>query len=115
MHELSIALSIIEGVSEEVQRLGGVQVTSVHLKLGSLSGVVKDSLLFSYQLACQGTPLEGSELVVEETPAIVHCPQCNADQVLTTVQHFRCPQCGAPTPEVLSGREVEVVAMEMIS
>jgi len=45
----------------------------------------------------------------------VHCPRCDADRVLTTVQHFRCPQCGAPTPEVLSGREVEVVGMEMIS
>ncbi|MGA8232537.1 MAG: hydrogenase maturation nickel metallochaperone HypA [Candidatus Acidiferrales bacterium] len=115
MHELSIALSIIEGVSEEVERLGGEQVTSVHLKLGSLSGVVKDALLFSYQLACAGTPLEGSELIVQETPAIVHCPQCNANHVLATIQHFRCPQCGAPTPEVLSGREVEVVGMEMIS
>ncbi len=115
MHELSIALSIIEGVSEEVERLGGEQVTSVHLKLGALSGVVKDALLFSYQLACEGTPLQGSELIVEEIPAVVHCPRCDADQVLATVQHFRCPRCGTPTPQVLSGKEVEVVGMEMIS
>jgi hydrogenase nickel incorporation protein HypA/HybF len=115
MHELSIALRIIEGVSEEVQRLGGEQVASVRLKLGSLSGVVKDALLFSYQLACEGTPLEGSELIVEESPAIVHCPQCNTDQILVSLQHLRCPRCGTPTPEVLSGREVEVVGMEMIS
>lgn len=66
MHELSIALSIIEGAEEEAQRQGGARVCAVHLKLGPLSGVVKEALLFSYELACEGTSLEGSRLVIEE-------------------------------------------------
>ena len=66
MHELSIALSMIELASEEVDRRGGGRVTALHLKLGSLSGVVKEALTFSYEIACQGTPLEGSQLVIEE-------------------------------------------------
>jgi hydrogenase nickel incorporation protein HypA/HybF len=40
MHELSIAMSIVELAEEEAERRG-VQVTAVHLKLGALSGVVK--------------------------------------------------------------------------
>ncbi len=63
MHELSIALSIIEGASQEASNRGGAEVHAVHLKLGALSGVVKDALLFSYGLACEGTLLEGSELM----------------------------------------------------
>lgn len=66
MHELSIALSMIDLASEEVDRRGGGRVTALHLKLGSLSGVVKEALTFSYEIACQGTPLEGSQLVIEE-------------------------------------------------
>lgn len=66
MHELSIALSMIELASEEVDRRGGGRVTALHLKLGSLSGVVKEALTFSYEIACQGTALEGSQLVIEE-------------------------------------------------
>lgn len=66
MHELSIALSMIELASEEVDRRGGGRVSALHLKLGSLSGVVKEALTFSYEIACQGTPLEGSQLVIEE-------------------------------------------------
>lgn len=66
MHELSIALSMIELASEEVDRRGGGRVTALHLKVGSLSGVVKEALTFSYEIACQGTPLEGSQLVIEE-------------------------------------------------
>jgi len=52
--------------SEEVDRRGGARVTVLHLKLGSLSGVVKEALTFSYEIACQGTALEGSQLVIEE-------------------------------------------------
>ena len=67
MHELSIALSMIDMASEEAARLGGGRVTALHLKLGHLSGVVKEALTFSYEIACQGTSLEGSQLVIEET------------------------------------------------
>jgi len=45
MHELSIAMGIVEAATEEAQKRG-VQVSAVHLRLGALSGVVKDALLF---------------------------------------------------------------------
>ncbi len=67
MHELSIALSMIEMASEEVVRHGGKRVTALHLKLGQISGVVKEALTFSWEIACQGTALEGSQLIIEET------------------------------------------------
>jgi hydrogenase nickel incorporation protein HypA/HybF len=67
MHELSVALSLIELAEEEGERLGG-RVCAVHIKLGALAGVVKDALLFSYEIACQDTTLAGSQLVIEDTP-----------------------------------------------
>ena len=66
MHELSIALSIIEGAEEELARHPGSRATAVHLRLGPLSGVVKDALLFSWDLACEGTQLEGAKLEIRE-------------------------------------------------
>lgn len=113
MHELSIATSMIEMAQEEAARRGGVQVNAIHLKLGPLAGVVKEALLFSYDVACEGTMLEGSRLVVEETPVVVYCPKCEAERVLASVQLFFCSVCGTPTPEVLRGRELEVVALEI--
>ena len=53
--------------NEETVRRGGGRVTALHLKLGSLSGVVKEALSFSWEIACQGTILEGSRLIIEET------------------------------------------------
>lgn len=38
MHELSIALSIVELAQAEARRQGATEVKAVHLKLGLLSG-----------------------------------------------------------------------------
>ena len=114
MHELSIAVSIVELAGEEAARRG-VQVTAVYLKLGALSGVVKDALLGSFELASAGTPLEGSRLVVEEQPVVVFCPVCQEERQLPSIQLFRCPECGSPTPEVRGGRELQVTALEVSS
>ncbi len=86
----------------------------MHLKLGALAGVVKDALLFSYDVACQDTPLEGSRLLIEEMPLIVFCPQCEAQRVLSPPHALCCPECGTLTPDVRGGRELEVVAMEIV-
>lgn len=113
MHELSIAVSMIEMAAEEAERRGGVQVGAIHLKLGPLAGVVKEALLFSYTIACEGTSLEGSHLIIEDVPVVVYCPACQAETTLASIQQFCCSRCGALTSQVVQGRELEVVALEI--
>lgn len=113
MHELSIALSIVDMVTEEAERRGDVQVVAVHLRLGPLSGVVKEALLSSYEMACEGTVLDGSRLLIEETVAAIFCPSCQAERPLASMQWFCCPICNCPASEVLKGKELEVVALEI--
>src|SRR5271170_5865526 len=112
MHELSIAMSIIELAEEEAVRRG-VQVEAVHLKLGALSGVVKEALLSCYDMVCEGTALQGSRLVVEDVPVVIFCPSCQAQRSLSSVQLFACFECGTPASEVVQGKELEVVALEI--
>ena len=66
MHELSIAMNIVEIAEEQLSRHGGERVSSVRLQLGRLAGVAKEALLFSFGLACEGTAVEGSQLIVED-------------------------------------------------
>jgi hydrogenase nickel incorporation protein HypA/HybF len=114
MHELSIALSILDVVEEEAERHGG-RVVAVHLKLGPLSGVVKSSLVAAYDLAREGLSTSVGELVVEEIPISVRCPECDTIHTLPSMQELCCPECGAATPDVITGRELEVVAIEIES
>jgi hydrogenase nickel incorporation protein HypA/HybF len=112
MHELSIAMSIVEAAADEAKQRG-VNVNAVHLRLGALSGVVKDALLFSYEVACQDTPLAGSRLIIEDVPVTVFCRHCKQNRVLASLQSFTCPDCGTPTAEVVQGKELEVFALEV--
>ena len=112
MHELSIAMSIVDLVEEEMT-LRGVEVEAVHIKVGLLSGVVKDALLSSYEMACMQTPLEGSRLVIEDVPILVDCPNCKARRPVRSMQWFCCADCGTPTAEVVEGRELLVTALEL--
>lgn len=114
MHELGIALSIIEGVEEELARRDATQVVAVHLRLGPLSGVVKDALLFSYQVACEGTPLEGSSLEVEEIPIILYCAACRQERPAVSMQRLCCAVCDHPSADIRRGSELEVFALELI-
>ena len=114
MHELSIALSIIEGVEEELARRPGAQVAAVHLRLGLLSGVAKDSLLFSYELACQDTPLQGSRLAIEEIPVVLYCNVCAQERPAISMQRLCCDVCDNPSADIRRGSELEVFALELM-
>jgi hydrogenase nickel incorporation protein HypA/HybF len=113
MHELSIAMSIIEMAQEEAESRGPVQVHAVYLRLGKLSGVVREALLSAYEMACHATPLEGSQLLIEEIPVEVFCPKCEGPRLVASIQWFCCPECGTSTPTVLRGKELEVVALDL--
>jgi hydrogenase nickel incorporation protein HypA/HybF len=112
MHELSIALSILDLVAEEAERRQ-CRVAAVHLRLGPLAGVVRSALTSSFDMAREGTPLERTELIVEEVPVVVYCPTCAAERPLAVMHELRCPDCGTPTPQIVRGRELEVFALEV--
>ena len=60
----------------------GRQISLVRLEVGRLSGVVPDAMEFCYELVISGTPLEGSTLVIEQTPGAAHCRSCGQDFAL---------------------------------
>jgi len=113
MHELSIAISIVEMAQEEAESRH-VRVEAVYLKLGALAGVVKEALLSSYEIACEGTPLQGSRLIIEVAPIVIFCSKCNAPRPLGSVQLFCCPVCGTASGQITQGKEIEVVALETV-
>jgi hydrogenase nickel incorporation protein HypA/HybF len=113
VHELSIAQSLIELACEAAQQAGAERVGKLSVRIGVLSGVVRESLLFSFELAAEDTACAGAMLDIEDVPLTVMCPQCQAPQTLTDPWRFVCPDCGTPTAEILTGRELELVSLEI--
>ncbi len=112
MHELSIAHSLVEIAEEAAAKAGVTRVAVVHLRLGVLSGVVRDALLFGFDVATVGTRLEGARLEIEEVPLQAYCADCDAVVTLSNPQRFRCPRCDAPCGRIVTGQEIELTALE---
>lgn len=114
MHELSIAHCLVEAACEAAEQEGG-RVTRLVARIGVLSGVVEDALRFSFDLAAEGTLCEGAALEIEDVSVSVHCPRCDQPRTLREYWHFVCPVCGNPTPKLLTGRELELKSVEIVT
>ena len=113
MHELSIALSIVEAVEEEAARQGSGRITVVHVKIGALSGVVKEALESAFEIARAGTSIGVAQLVVEEVPVVIFCPVCKEPRTIEAEFRLACPICDTPSGQILEGKEMQLVALEM--
>ena len=112
MHELSIALSMIEQVEEETAKHGGGAVETIYLRVGVLSGVDMHALRFAFELAREGTALAATRLEVEPIPLLVYCPQCAATHA-PDLENITCPRCVTPEQKILMGKELEIRAFEI--
>ena len=108
MHELAIAESVVDTVT---RRLPGAKVTCVHLGIGALSGVVPDSIRFCFDLATEGTGLEGATLEITEPPAQCRCRSCGTEfQPDSPI--VLCP-CGSADVAVLGGEELKILSVQV--
>ena len=109
MHELAIAESIV-GIAG--RHANGRRVTKVQLKVGHLRQVVPSALTFSFELAAQGTFVEGAELEMEEVPALGSCRGCGVESRLREFP-LQCGSCGGFDLQVLEGEELFVEFLEL--
>lgn len=113
MHEMSIALSILDIASEESQRRNGVIVRGIYVRLGSFSGVVREALTSAFELARETSPFGDCRLIIEEVPATVYCEVCQSEQPVDSIQLLCCARCGTLSGNIVRGRELEITAMEI--
>lgn len=113
MHELSVALGLLEGVQVTAAREGIARVTAVHVRVGALSGIAPDALAFSWELATEGTIAERSALRIEDVPLVVYCERCGTERKPRAATGLTCPVCTNICPTIVRGRELQLVAMEV--
>lgn len=112
MHELSLARDIIETVYQNVPKEEVSRVSSVVIKVGTFSGVVTDSLKFSFQAITSGTELEGAELETIEIPFMLKCNDCSKETT-NEIGMMLCSDCGSGNTEIISGGELQIVEVKI--
>jgi hydrogenase nickel incorporation protein HypA/HybF len=109
MHELSLCEAIL---AKAVKHAEGRSVKQVTVRIGHLRQVVPDALLFGWEVITDTTELKGTELVIEQIPAVVECTECGQETTLD-MPILVCGSCGSFEVKLLSGEEFLVVSMEL--
>lgn len=104
MHEMSIALSIVEAVDLKARHEGAGRISEIALVIGSLAGIDAESLKFCFPAAARGSLAEGATLVTEESEAQGLCRDCGS-RFPVTFRVAVCPRCRSLAVGMESGDE----------
>ena len=111
MHELSIAVTMVEQI-EEIMREKGIEgLNKISVVIGALSGVEMDAFEFAFPMAVEGTALEGVDLIIEPQPLEVTCRDCHARTSPEPI-YIRCTECGSASVDIVSGRDLLIQSLE---
>ena len=110
MHELSIALSIIDAVEGKARQEGVGKISGIDLLIGKLAGIEPESLKFCFTAASKGTLADGALLVIEEPEGIGECGECGMTFPVT-FYYAECPGCRSLRVKIVSGEEFLIQSM----
>jgi hydrogenase nickel incorporation protein HypA/HybF len=108
MHEMAITQSVIDAVCEHA---AGRRVHSVRVQVGALCAAVPDAMQFCFDMATDGTVAAGARLDLDVQPGSARCRTCGQEFGLSDLIVL-CP-CGSADVEVLAGRDLRIVSMEV--
>ena len=107
MHELSIALNILDIVQEECRKSGSEKITSVVLRVGILSGVDTEALTTCLYVASRDTLMQDADLRIEQEPGKGYCVNCRMEFDMNDILTL-CPHCFQSAAELLEGQELSI-------
>lgn len=107
-------MSILRIAEDARQKEGASRIDRVLVRIGNASGVMIDSLRFSFEYARAEFPAaRGAELLVEEIPVGGRCAGCAGSFTVEGRFVFNCPLCGSEDFSITSGNELDVLELEV--
>jgi hydrogenase nickel incorporation protein HypA/HybF len=108
VHEFAIAESVIDTITAKT---GDATIREVRLEVGRLCGVQAEALRFCFELAVQGTAMDGARLDIDEPPGLASCQSCGLEFEVRDL--ILLCACGSARVEVLSGEQLRILSVEM--
>lgn len=112
MHELTLALNIVQILEEQSALLKFNRVKQVWLEIGALSCIEETSLRFGLDAAIRDTLADGAQFHIEIKPARCWCHECS--KPFTTTHHTAsCPVCHSFQIQHENGTEMRVRELDV--
>ncbi|MBW1841136.1 MAG: hydrogenase maturation nickel metallochaperone HypA [Deltaproteobacteria bacterium] len=113
MHEMGIAMQILEIATASIpDDVTDVRVERVNLRVGKLAAIVPESLRFCFEIAAKDTLFDGAVLDIEEIPVVAVCKDCHHKWTIGEPV-FACQKCKSGSIQIVSGRELDIVSIEI--
>ena len=112
MHELALLQELCALAAAAAREQGARQIHRMELRVGELGGVNPDALRQAFAVLAATAPWQTTELQLDVVPTRCFCPHCDQAFSPPDVIHA-CPTCGSISRQVLEGRELELVALEV--
>jgi hydrogenase nickel incorporation protein HypA/HybF len=114
MHELSIAQNLIDIACDQCLKNGFKEVESINIKIGRASGIMPDALSFAFNAIKTDSIAKKAFLNIEEIPVAGICKDCNYEFTVEEEYVLCCPSCKNSSFVITSGRELDIVEMEVL-
>jgi hydrogenase nickel incorporation protein HypA/HybF len=110
MHEMSIALSIIDIVKDYAEKENAKEVKEIELEVGTLSGIEFEALEFALTVSLKNTLIENSKININKIQAKSVCLDCENE--FDALHLFdNCPKCSSNNTKLIKGKELQVKSL----
>jgi hydrogenase nickel incorporation protein HypA/HybF len=114
VHEVSIALGMVDELTRIARENNATKITLVKLKIGKMSGIVSDSLIFAFDAIKLEHPIMTSaEIIINEVPLIYECNDCNTKFEAEDIYFPACTNCKSYNLSLISGEEQHIENVEV--
>jgi len=132
MHEWALAEAIVWSIVDYIKANGGKAAGRVIVSLGELQAIDKEVLRYALSELIREAPFKIGEVKLVDEKAVFKCRNCGREWSLGDLKledevrefiHFlpevvhayvKCPLCGSSDYEVVSGRGVKIISIEVV-
>ncbi|MCR4430251.1 MAG: hydrogenase maturation nickel metallochaperone HypA [Tepidanaerobacteraceae bacterium] len=111
MHELNLAMEILEIVCKTARQHNLKRVTDIWVVSGEMTGVASEALEFGFEIASKNTLAAGARLNLRRLAAIIRCDACGC-RYPWKAHGFKCPECFHSGGEMVQGKEFYIDYIE---
>jgi len=110
MHEMSIAVALVEQLEALAAEHGASRIEEVHLRAGAMRGIVPEALELAFEVAAEGSVAEGGRIVLEVVQPVARCRVCGA-RFEPQIDSFLCRECGEADVELIAGNDILITSV----
>jgi hydrogenase nickel incorporation protein HypA/HybF len=110
MHELSLALEVVDLAAREAEKHGVSRIFELEIEVGDLSGIEADTFQSALEIVVRNTLLEQTLIRLIRKPGRGVCSECNGEYEMRE-QLSLCPVCNAFPSKISGGEEFKVVSL----